>query len=116
MSNQSMIITRSVRDNWETCVDTVVLKDEKLSITARGVFALLCVIAGWGHRSCSPSLQEVAKLAGLSESTTASTLKRLEARGVIEYEDEVIYLIGSDAACYEAVWEELERNAEYEEC
>ena len=87
-------------DNWFTCVDTVVLVDCELSHTAKCIFAVLCMIAGFGHRSCSPSDDYVSVTARVPVSTVLNAYQELEARGVIVRDGKVIYLIGHNAPCY----------------
>lgn len=91
---------RYSRDNWFTCVDSKVMCDEYLLPSEKLVFFVLCMIAGFGYRTCSPSIEEVADIAGLSVRTVRRVYRELESRGVIEREGEVIRLIGHNAACY----------------
>ena len=109
MSNKGVTGLRYSRDNWFTCVDTVVLMDKELSQTAKLVFMVLCAIAGFGSRSCSPSNEDVADVADVSISTLRRAYKELEARGVIErearFEDgqqisSCTFIIGHNAPCY----------------
>lgn len=83
MSNEVIGITRDRSDFWFTCVDSNVIRDEELSITAKYIFSVLCMLAGFGHRSCSPSNETVAEAAGISISTLRRGYKELEARGAI---------------------------------
>ena len=76
-------ITRNKNDFWFTCVDSDVIANQELSLMARYIFSVLCMIAGFGHRSCSPSNQEIAKIAGFSERTITRAIKELEAKGAI---------------------------------
>lgn len=91
---------RYSHDNWFTCVDTAVLADKELSQSAKIIFAVLCMLAGFGYRSCEPDDQTVADLAGVEVSTLRSVYEELEARGVIAREGEIIRLIGHNASCY----------------
>ncbi len=109
MSNHGKIGLRSSRDNWFTCVDTVVLMDKELSPIAKYVFTVLCMLAGFGSRSCSPSNEELAGITGLSKRTVIYSVKELEARGVIEREARFddsqqvssrTFIIGHNAPCY----------------
>lgn len=109
MNNQGKIGLRSSRDNWFTCVDTVVLMDKELSQTAKLVFMVLCAIAGFGSRSCSPSNEEVADVADVSVRTVIRAYRELEARGVITRESRFddgqqvsscTFIIGHNAPCY----------------
>lgn len=108
MSNK-IIALQDCRDNWFTCIDNKVLRDRKLTFRAKYIFSVLCMIAGFGHRSCSPSNKEVADIVGVSERTIIRAYKELEARGVITREarinengqgKSITYLIGCDAPCY----------------
>lgn len=100
MHNEGIIGLRYSRDNWFTCVDTAVLTDEELSSLSKYIFTELCVLAGFGHRSCEPDDEKLADLAGVSVNTLLRMYKELEARGVIAREGEVIRLIGHNASCY----------------
>lgn len=74
MNNQEVTGLRYSSNNWFTCIDTVVMTDKELSLTAKSVFAVLCAIAGFRHRSCSPSDEEVADLAGVCVHTLLSCI------------------------------------------
>lgn len=87
-------------DNWFTCVDKAVLLDDKLSLSAKFIFAVLCMMAGFGHRSFSAADFFVADMASVPVSAVLEAYQKLEARGVIAREGEVIYLIGHNAPCY----------------
>lgn len=102
MSKQEIRGLRSSKDNWFTCVDTEVLKDEVLSPEAKLVFCVLCMMAGFGYRSCASDDDEVADLAGLSIRTLYRVYDELEGRGVISRTrtDWHIQLIGHNAPCY----------------
>ena len=100
MSNQAITELRYSRDNWFTCVDTAVLADKELSHTAKCIFAVLCMLAGFGHRSCSPSDEYISVTARVPVSTVLEAYQELEARGVIASEGNVIYIIGHNASCY----------------
>lgn len=91
---------RYSRDNWFTCVDTAVLADKGLSQLAKIIFAVLCMLAGFGYRSCEPDDEEVANLAGVEVSTLRSMYEELGGRGVIAREGGLIQLIGHNASCY----------------
>ena len=91
---------RYSRDNWFTCVDTAVLADKELSQSAKIIFAALCMLAGFGHRSCEPDDETIPDITGISVDTLRSVYQELEARGVIVREGKVIYLIGHNAPCY----------------
>ena len=91
---------RHSSDNWFTCVDTVVLADKELSQPAKMIFAVLCMVAGFGHRSCEPDDENAAELASVTVDTLRSAYQELEARGVIARDGKVIYLIGHNASCY----------------
>ena len=92
---------RYSRDNWFTCVDTVVLADKELSCTAKCILAILCMTAGFGHRSCSLSDEEAADIAGISIRTLHRAYRELEARGIIFRDDNMIHIIGYNAPCYD---------------
>lgn len=91
---------RCSKDNWFTCIDTAVLSDEYLLPSEKLVYSVLCMIAGFGHRTCSPSIEEVADITGYSVRTVHRAYKELDARGIIAQEGEVIRLIGHNAQCY----------------
>ena len=86
---------RYSKDNWFTCVDSEVLGDTYLLPSEKLIFSVLCMIAGFGYRTCSPSIEEVADISGFSARTVRRVYKELEARGVIEREGEAIRLIGA---------------------
>ena len=92
---------RYSRDNWFTCIDTVVLADKELSYTAKCVFAVLCMVAGFGHRSCSLSDEEASDVAGISIRTLHRAYRELEARGIILRYGNTIHIIGYNAPCYD---------------
>lgn len=101
MSNKRITGLRYSRDNWFTCVDTIVMLDCDLSHTAKIIFAVLCVLAGFGHRSCSPSSDDyVSIIAHVPVSAVLKAYQELEDRGVIARDGNVIYLIGHNASCY----------------
>ncbi|MBQ7544898.1 MAG: helix-turn-helix domain-containing protein [Synergistaceae bacterium] len=83
MKDEVIGITRNRTDFWFTCVDSEVIGNKELSLMARYIFSVLCMIAGFGHRSCSPSNQEIAQISGFSERTVIRACKELEARGAI---------------------------------
>ncbi|MBQ7155497.1 MAG: helix-turn-helix domain-containing protein [Synergistaceae bacterium] len=83
MKDEVIGITRDRSDFWFTCVDSDVIGDEELSITAKYIFSVLCMLAGFGHRSCSPSNETLATAARVSASTVKRAIKELEARGAI---------------------------------
>ena len=62
MNTPSVSGLRSSLDNWFTCVDTAVITDKHLSLSAKKVFFVLCMIAGFGYRSCSQSNRKVAEI------------------------------------------------------
>ena len=101
MNNHGRIGLRSSKDNWFTCVDTAVLMDGMLSTSAKQVFFILCAIAGFGSRSCSPANNEVAQAAFTSEERLLRMYEELEDRGVIIRDGKTIYIIGHNAPCYE---------------
>ena len=100
MSSQTITGLRYDRDNWFTCIDIAVMCDEYLLPSEKLIFSVLCMIAGFGYRTCSPSIEEVADISGFSARTVRRVYKELEARGVIEREGEAIRLIGHNAPCY----------------
>lgn len=100
MNNKKITGLRYSKDNWFTCIDTEVLTDRQLSSTAKLVFSVLCIIAGFGYRECSPGVDEVADIADVSVRTVQRVYRELEARGIIIREGEIIRLIGHNAACY----------------
>lgn len=59
------------------------MTDKELSPIAKYVFAVLCAIAESGYRSCSPSDEEVADLAGVAVHAILRAYNELEARCVI---------------------------------
>ena len=100
MSNQNVTGLRSNKDNWFTCVDTEVLKDEVLSPEAKLVFSVLCMMAGFGYRSCDPADDEVADFADLSIRALYPVYYELEARGLISRTGWHIQLIGHNSPRY----------------
>ena len=92
---------RYSRDNWFTCIDTAVLTDKYLSTSAKQVFFVLCMIAGFGHRSCSPSDDQVADITCNSLDRLQHFYEELEERGVIIREGKTIHLVGHNASCYD---------------
>ena len=100
MTDKTKAGLRCSKDNWFTCVDIEVLSDDYLLASEKLVYAVLCVTAGFGSRTCSCSIDEVAEISGYSARTVRRAYKELEARGVIAREGEEIRLIGHNAPCY----------------
>ena len=100
MTNKTITGLRCDKDNWFTCIDIEVLSDDYLLASEKLVYAVLCVIAGFGSRTCSPKAEEVAEISGFSVRTVFRAYKELEARGVIFRDGDVIRLIGHNAPCY----------------
>ena len=101
MISQTITGLRYSKDNWFTCVDIQVLGDKELLPSEKLIFSVLCMIAGFGYRTCSPSIEEVANISGFSVRTVRRVYKELEARGIIAREGDVIRLIGHNAPCYD---------------
>ena len=101
-NNQCITGIRYSRDNWFTCVDIDVCVDEILSQMAKSVYAILCDIAGFGHRSCTPDDHEVAYLSNISTYALIEAYKELKARVVIsrDCKEHSSCLIGHNAHCY----------------
>ncbi|MBR1658128.1 MAG: hypothetical protein IJ697_06655 [Synergistaceae bacterium] len=100
MINQKVTGLRYSKDNWFTCIDTVVLTDKYLSTNAKNVFFALCMLAGFGYRSCSPSTEQVADITCNSVNKVLWLYQELENRGLIVREGDTIHLIGYNAPCY----------------
>lgn len=101
---------RSKGDFWFPCVDIDVIRDKKLSQTAKFIFTVLCTFAGWNSRGCWPSNKVLAEIADVSERTVIRAYKELEERGVISrsarFKDKAqttsyTQIIGHNAPCYE---------------
>lgn len=98
------------KDFWFACVDIDVIRDKKLSQTAKFIFTVLCSFAGWNSRGCWPSNKVLAEIADVSERTVIRAYKELEERGVISrsarFKDKAqttsyTHIIGHKAPCYE---------------
>lgn len=100
MKGQKIKGLRYSNDNWFTCVDTAVLADKEISPTAKCVFAVLCMSAGFGHRSLNPNDEEIAELSGISVRTLHRAYRELESRSLIFPYDGRIIINGHNAACY----------------
>ncbi len=100
MTNKKTAGLRCSKDNWFACIDIEVLGDDYLLASEKLVYAVLCVIAGFGSRTCTAEVDEVAEISGFSARTVRRAYKELEARGIIVREGEVIHLIGHNATCY----------------
>lgn len=100
MTDKTKAGLRCSKDNWFTCVDIKVLGDDYLLSSEKLIYAVLCVTAGFGSRTCSCSIDEVAEISGYSARTVRRAYRELEARGVIAREGEAIRLIGHNATCY----------------
>ena len=109
MDNQNIAMERKSSDFWFACVDIAVIKDNSLSLQSRAIFAIICTYAGINNRSCWPSIETLAKDAGVSKATVHRALKELSARGIIQrskrFEDRVqksskILVVGFHADCY----------------
>lgn len=100
MNNTKVIGLRSSRDNWFTCVDTEVISDTELAPEARFLFAVLCMTAGFGERTCSISDEELSELTGHPVDFLPIIYRDLEARGVIIRDGHNFTLIGHNAPCY----------------
>ncbi|WP_286677294.1 helix-turn-helix domain-containing protein [Aminobacterium sp. EBM-42] len=72
------------RDFWWICLDICVMRDERLNLSAKGIYAVLCTFASTGNRTCFPKVATLAKTAGCSERTVYSALKDLEECGYIK--------------------------------
>ena len=112
MNKQHTETLRTKEDWWFTCVDTEVLKDKELSVTARLIFTALCAFATINNRGCWPSNDTIAEFIGVSKSTVIRAYKELEARGVIARSDRFdegaqtssyTRIVGHHAPCYEGV-------------
>lgn len=100
------------QDFWFAKVDADVVRDTKLSPTARLIFTVLCTFADKDKRGCWPSNEAVAEAAGVSKSTVIRACKELEARGVIARSDRFndngqtssyTRIVGHNAECYDGV-------------
>lgn len=100
MTDKTITGLRCDKDNWFTCIDIEVLSDDYLLPVEKFIFAVLCMTAGFGSRTCSLKAEEVAKISGCSTRTVRRAYRELEARGVIAREGEEIHLIGHNAPCY----------------
>lgn len=100
MTNQTITGLRYRKDNWFACIDIDVLCDDYLLPSEKLIYSVLCMIAGFGYRTCSPKAEEVAEISGFSVRTVFRAYKELEARGVIFREGDAIRLIGYNAPCY----------------
>lgn len=100
MTDKTKAGLRCSKDNWFTCIDIEVLGDDYLLASEKLIYVVLCVTAGFGSRTCSPEVEEVAEISGYSARTVRRAYKELEARGVIAREGEEIRLIGHNAPCY----------------
>ena len=100
MSNKKITGLRYSRDNWFTCVDTAVLADKNVSPIAKCVFAVLCMSAGFGHRSLTPNNEEIAELSGISLQTLYKAYCELASQSLIFPYDGRIIINGYNAACY----------------
>lgn len=110
MSNQTQDTLRDSSDFWFACVDIKVLRDKKLSLAARGIFAILCTFATMENRGAWPKNETVAELAGVSVKTIKRAYQELAARGVItrlpRYKEDGTQtssysrIVGHHAPCY----------------
>lgn len=100
MTNQTITGLRCSRDNWFACIDIEVMCDEHFLPSEKLIFSVLCILVGFGYRTCSASIEEVAEISGFSVRTVRRAYKELEARGVIVRDGEAIRLIGHNAPCY----------------
>ena len=98
------------KDFWYASVDINVIRDKKLSQTAKFIFTVLCTFAGLKGRGCWPSNKVLADIADVSERTVIRAYKELEERGVISrsarFKDKAqitsyTQIIGHNAPCYE---------------
>ena len=83
MNNEVIGITRDRTDFCFTCVDSDVIGNKELSLMARYIFTVLCMMAGFGHRSRKVSNREIANIAEFSERTVIRAINELEAKGAI---------------------------------
>lgn len=92
-----------------TCTDTAVLRDKKLSQSAKYVFAVLCTFLTAKKRVCWPSNETVADAADMSVRMINRAYAELEKRGVIvrnarfmegSQTSSYTHIIGHDAPCY----------------
>ena len=112
MSEQTARTPNDEQDFWFAKVDAEVVRDTKLSLTARLIFTVLCTFADKDKRGCWPSNEAVAEAAGVSKSTVIRACKELEARGVIARSDRFkdggqtssyTRIVGHNASCYDGV-------------
>lgn len=100
MKNKTRKGLRLNKDNWFTCIDTEVMRDEYLMPSEKLVYAALCIIAGFGDRTCSPTIEELVDISGFSVRAVRHALAELDERDIINCEGQTIHLIGHNAPCY----------------
>lgn len=109
MNSQDIEVQRSSSDFWFACVDIDVVRDSSLSLTVRGIYAIICSYASITNRSCWPTVETLAKDAGVSASTVQRALKELSDRGIITRQERFeekrqisskILIVGFHASCY----------------
>ena len=76
-------VQRSSSDFWFACVDICVLRDAKLSKTARLIYAIICSYASFSNRTCWPTVKTLADDAGVSPSTVQRMLDELTEKKLI---------------------------------
>ena len=83
----SIDVQRGASDFWFACTDICVVRDSSLSLTTRGIYSIICSYASITNRSCWPTLETLAKDAGVSKSTVQRALKELSDKGIIVRQD-----------------------------
>ena len=112
MNSENFEFQRHASDFWFACVDIDVVRDSSLSLTVRGIYSIICSYASITNRSCWPTLETLAKDAGVSKSTVQRALKELMDKGIIIRQDRFddkrqisskIFIVGFHASCYNEV-------------
>ena len=75
------------REFWWVVVDVAVLRDKRLSVYAKAVYAVLCTFADRGGRECWPTVQTIAETACVSERTAQRAMSQLIELGYVQKRD-----------------------------
>jgi len=69
-------------------VNSDIMQDPELSVTAKAVYALLCTFAD-KDRKCFPSIRHLSELMGVSRRTVERSITELKNKTYVSKEDKV---------------------------
>ena len=78
---------QDAREFWFVVVDMAVIKDRRVSVYSKAIYAVLCAFADRGGRECWPTVQTIAETAGVSERTAQRAISQLIELGYVQKRD-----------------------------